>query len=77
MALIEFEDTEDGEHAIFNMNESEFFGKVISVHWAKNSHKQQILGKYKAIWHQQNEAQEGTVQVNDRPIGKQGLIPAL
>ena len=38
-ALIEFEDVEDGEHAVFNMNESEFFGKVISVHWAKNSQK--------------------------------------
>ena len=50
-ALIEFEDNEDSEHAIFNMNESEFFGKVIAVHWAKNSHKQQVMGKQKAIWH--------------------------
>ena len=38
-ALIEFEDVEDGEHAVFNMNDSEFFGKVIQVHWAKNSQK--------------------------------------
>ena len=44
-ALIEFEDVDDGEHAIFNMNDSEFFGKVISVHWAKNSQKQALLGK--------------------------------
>ena len=36
-ALVEFEDVEDGEHAVFNMNDSEFFGKVIQVHWAKNS----------------------------------------
>ena len=50
-ALIEFEDNEDSEHAIFNMNESEFFGKVISVHWAKNSHKQLVMGKQKAVWH--------------------------
>ena len=28
-ALITFEDAEDCEHAIFNMNESEFFGKTI------------------------------------------------
>jgi len=28
-ALVEFEDGEDCEHAIFNMSESEFFGKVI------------------------------------------------
>jgi hypothetical protein len=27
------------------VNDSEFFGKVISVHWAKNSQKQAILGK--------------------------------
>ena len=26
-ALVEFEDEEDAEHAIFNMNNSEFFGK--------------------------------------------------
>lgn len=38
-ALIEYEDHEDGEHAIFNMNDSEFFGKIIAVHWAKNSQK--------------------------------------
>ena len=50
-ALIEFEDNEDSEHAIFNMNESEFFGKVIAVHWAKNSHKQLVMGKQKAVWH--------------------------
>ena len=43
-ALIDFEDVEDAEHAIFNMNDSEFFGKVISVHWAKNSQKQALLG---------------------------------
>ena len=35
MAHVEFEDPEDCEHAIFNMNESEFFGKVISVSYAK------------------------------------------
>ena len=45
LALIEFEDVGDGEHAIFNMNDSEFFGKVISVHWAKNSQKQALVGK--------------------------------
>ena len=38
-ALIEYEDVDDGEHAVFNMNDSEFFGKVITVHWAKNSQK--------------------------------------
>ena len=36
-ALLDYEDLADGEHAIFNMNDSEFFGKIIAVHWAKNS----------------------------------------
>ena len=35
------------------MNDSEFFGKVIQVHWAKNSQKQALLGKSKAVWHNQ------------------------
>ena len=50
-ALLDYEDQADGEHAIFNMNDSEFFGKVISVHWAKNSQKQALMGKQKAVWH--------------------------
>lgn len=76
-ALVEFEDVEDGEHAVFNMNDSEFFGKVISVHWAKNSQKQALLGKQKAVWHQTNlvtasdsqdreESQRGKVAAGDR-----------
>ena len=44
-ALIEFEDIEDGEHAVFNMADSEFFGRILAVHWAKNSQKQAIMGK--------------------------------
>ena len=35
MAHVEFEEAEDCEHAIFNMNDSEFFGKVINVSYAK------------------------------------------
>ena len=35
MAIIEYEDAEDSEHAIFNMQDSEFFGKVIKVRYAK------------------------------------------
>ena len=51
-ALIEYEDHEDGEHAIFNMNDGEFCGKVLAVHWAKNNQKQAVLGKHKPVWHQ-------------------------
>ena len=45
-AHVTFEDAYDCEHAIFNMNDSEFFGKVIRVQYAK-------LGKKdtsKSIW---------------------------
>lgn len=82
-ALIEFEDVEDGEHAIFNMNDSEFFGKVIAVHWAKNSQKQALLGKQKAVWHQsalpstdERTNESNLLVVDNKPLSKQGLVPA-
>jgi RNA recognition motif-containing protein len=40
MAHVEFEESEDCEHAIFNMNDSEFFGKVINVSYAKHFKKE-------------------------------------
>ena len=46
MAHVEFEEPEDCEHAIFNMNESEFFGKVITVGYAKPLKKD----THKPIW---------------------------
>jgi peptidyl-prolyl isomerase E (cyclophilin E) len=47
-AHIEFEESEDCEHAIFNMNESEFFGKVIRVQYAKPSKLKSAAGK--SVW---------------------------
>ena len=44
-ALIEYFENEDCEHTIFNMNENLLFGKVLIVHWAKNSHRQMLLAK--------------------------------
>ena len=44
-ALIEYYDPEDCEHAIFNMNDNLLFGKVLTVHWAKNQHRQMLLSK--------------------------------
>ena len=44
-ALIEFFEGEDGEHAIFNMNDNLLFGKVLTVHWAKNQHRKMLLSK--------------------------------
>ena len=43
-ALITFEDAEDCEHAIFNMNESEFYGKTIQVSYAKTQHMRLLTG---------------------------------
>ena len=43
-ALVTFEDAEDCEHAIFNMNESEFFGKTIQVSYAKGQHLRLMQG---------------------------------
>ena len=71
-ALIEYEDVEDGEHAVFNMNDSEFFGKVIAVHWAKNSQKQALLGKQKAVWHNQINADFDTNENQGRQSSQRG-----
>lgn len=46
-AHIIFEDPDDCEHAIFNMNESEFFGKVITVSYAKPQKKD---NSKQAVW---------------------------
>ena len=43
-ALITFEDAEDCEHAIFNMNESELYGKTIQVSYAKTQHLRLLAG---------------------------------
>lgn len=45
-AHVEFEEVEDCEHAIFNMNESEFFGRVIQVSYAKPIKKEST----KPVW---------------------------
>ena len=46
MAHLEFEESDDCQHAIFNLNDSEFFGKVISVSYAKPIKKE----SNKPIW---------------------------
>ena len=71
-ALIEYEDVEDGEDAVFNMNDSEFFGKVIAVHWAKNSQKQALLGKQKAVWHNQINSDFDTPENQGRQSSQRG-----
>ena len=52
-AYVEFEDAEDAKEAVDNMDQSEFFGKVIKVSAAKapkSAHEG--LGSKTAIWEQ-------------------------
>jgi RNA recognition motif-containing protein len=55
-ANIEFEDPDDCEHAIFNMNDSELFGKVIRVTYSKPQKK---INDAKSVW--QTEEYQQTV----------------
>ncbi len=66
MAHVEFEDPEDCEHAIFNMNESEFFGKVINVCYAKPIKKD----TRKPIW----QTEDYLRTVAQPPPEKAGLV---
>jgi peptidyl-prolyl isomerase E (cyclophilin E) len=45
-AFIEFEDAEDAAHALDNMNNAEFFNRVLKINYAKP----QAVSKNKAIW---------------------------
>ncbi len=66
MAHVEFEEAEDCEHAIFNMNESEFFGKVINVSYAKPIKKE----TQKPIW----QTEDYLRTVAQPPPEKAGLV---
>ena len=48
-AHLEFSEQEDCEHAIFNMNNSEFFGRTIKVSYAKPKKLVKTQNK-RAIW---------------------------
>ena len=65
-AHIEFEDGDDCEHAIFNMNESEFFGKVITVSYAKPIKKD----NNKAVW----QTEDYTRSVAQPPPERAGFV---
>ena len=52
-AYVEFEDAEDAKEAIENMDQSEFFGRVIKVTAAKApKNVNEGLGSTKALWEQ-------------------------
>ncbi|KAH6676051.1 peptidyl-prolyl cis-trans isomerase E [Plectosphaerella plurivora] len=52
-AYVEFEDVDDAKEAIDNMDQSEFFGRTISVSAAKvPKSAEEGLGSKKAVWEQ-------------------------
>ncbi|KHO02019.1 RNA recognition motif domain protein [Metarhizium album ARSEF 1941] len=54
-AYVEFEDPEDAKEAIDNMDQSEFFGKVLKVSQAKAPKSaDEGLGSRKAVWEQES-----------------------
>uniref|UniRef100_A0A7S3JHP7 RRM domain-containing protein n=1 Tax=Euplotes harpa TaxID=151035 RepID=A0A7S3JHP7_9SPIT len=54
-ALVQFEDEEDAEHAIFNMNNSEFLGSIIRVAKAKKKWHKDTFSK--PVWKVEEEKQ--------------------
>jgi RNA recognition motif-containing protein len=55
-ALIEFHDPEDAWHAQMNMNESELFGKVIRVTFAKGLNEE--IKSDDSVWGIQKQKEE-------------------
>lgn len=52
-AYVEYEDAEDAKEAIDNMDQSEFFGRVLNVSAAKiPKSAEEGLGSKKAVWEQ-------------------------
>lgn len=45
-AFVEYELIEDAEHALFNMNNAELYGRVLKLSYAKP----QALARNKAVW---------------------------
>lgn len=52
-AFVEYALTEDAEHALFNMNNAELYGRVLKLSYAKP----QALARNKAVWEVLEEAE--------------------
>jgi peptidyl-prolyl isomerase E (cyclophilin E) len=58
-AFVEFEDPEDAAHALDNMHEAEFFGRVLRVHVAApNSVRGRAVWTQADEWYKQQQAQQ-------------------
>lgn len=66
-AYVEFEDAEDAKEAIDNMDQAEFFGRVIKVSAAKAPKSaDEGLGSKRAVWEQESWLAEHAVSEEDR-----------
>ncbi|KAF2470594.1 putative peptidyl prolyl cis-trans isomerase cyclophilin [Lindgomyces ingoldianus] len=68
---VEFEETEDAEEAIYNMDQSELFGRVIKVAAAKpQKEHNEGLGSKNAIWETEAYAAKYNVSEEDRQVAE-------
>ncbi|KAJ6441966.1 peptidyl prolyl cis-trans isomerase cyclophilin [Purpureocillium lavendulum] len=75
-AYVEYEDAEDAKEAIDNMDQSEFFGRILKVSQAKAPKSaEEGLGSKKAIWEQEGwlaenagSQENGTTNGQDKPM---------
>ncbi|KAH0442156.1 RNA recognition domain-containing protein [Colletotrichum camelliae] len=74
-AYVEYEDAEDAKEAIDNMDQSEFFGRVLKVSAAKvPKSADEGLGSKKALWEQESWLAEHAVSEEDRLAGEQAQV---
>lgn len=71
-AYVEYEDADDAKEALDNMDQSEFFRRVIKVTAAKAPKSaDEGLGSKKAIWEQESWLAENAVSEEDRLAAEQ------
>ncbi|KAK9781059.1 putative RRM domain-containing protein [Seiridium cardinale] len=70
-AYVEYEDEQDAKEAIDNMDQSEFFGRVLKVSAAKAPKSaDEGLGSKTAVWQQESWLAEHAVSEEDRIAGE-------
>ncbi|ROV89232.1 hypothetical protein VMCG_09885 [Cytospora schulzeri] len=71
-AYVEFEDADDAKEAIDNMDQSEFFGRIMKVTAAKAPKSaDEGLGSKKAVWEQESWLEKHAVSEEDRLVADQ------
>ncbi|KAH0594183.1 hypothetical protein MHUMG1_08022 [Metarhizium humberi] len=69
-AYVEYEDPEDAKEAIDNMDQSEFFGKILKVSQAKAPKSaDEGLGSRKAVWEQEGWLAEHAAEEQTGALG--------